>query len=377
MMKIRLYGIMLLLWAGMIACVDNDNVKYVDSVNLIDFEFPQGNDPWDKEIEQIAKDWGMYIIYKDVDSTHLNKMWTTPSYNSPIYTCTTPSGEEVQQYVELVKEWLLGSLDKDVKEDRDLLPCYLYVVNDFKDNNPKSPTYGKHIQLKQDGLDYWSLSFTSEEMEAGLTPKMIHTLACAFSYLGMKSRFETGEYKVASEFVEMSDYEEKIGIRYYSLEDFLADNSWASEMDYQFMVTPYEKDPENAFLRRGFLPQVGENFELITVVTGDMGPKETYGAPTWMPWIPYADYGDFVIDDNPGPVAETVEERVLLDFLNTIRYAIVFSEQKVREKFPLDAEDPLDVEGNQIINAKYDLVVEYMKTTYGIDLPKYASILDE
>ena len=71
------------------------------------------------------------------------------------------------------------------------------------------------------------------------------------------------------------------------------------------------------------------------------------------------------------PVAETVEERVLLDFLNTIRYAMVFSEQKVREKFPLD------VEGNQIINAKYDLVVEYMKTTYGIDLPKYASILDE
>lgn len=76
--------------------------------------------------------------------------------------------------------------------------------------------------MKQDGLDYWSLSFTSEEMEAGLTPKMIHTLACAFSYPGMKSRFETGEYKVASEFVEMSDYEEKIGIRYYSLEDFFS-----------------------------------------------------------------------------------------------------------------------------------------------------------
>ena len=79
MMKIRLYGIMLLLWAGMIACVDNDNVKYVDSVNLIDFEFPQGNDPWDKEIEQIAKDWGMYIIYKDVEQLLVgkkcNNMW--------------------------------------------------------------------------------------------------------------------------------------------------------------------------------------------------------------------------------------------------------------------------------------------------------------
>jgi len=44
--------------------------------------------------------------------------------------------------------------------------------------------------------------------------------------------------------------------------------------------------------------------------------------------------------------------------------------------FPVDVEDPLDKKGYQIINDKYDLVVEYMKTTYGIDVTKYAAILD-
>ena len=44
---------------------------------------------------------------------------------------------------------------------------------------------------------------------------------------------------------------------------------------------------------------------------------------------------------------------------------------------PIDVEDPLDRAGYQIINDKYDLVVEYMKTTYEVDLQKYAEILEQ
>ena len=60
---------------GSVSCVDNDNIGPIEKVNFLQFDFPQGNALWDKEIEQIAKDWGMYIIYKNVDSTHLNRMW--------------------------------------------------------------------------------------------------------------------------------------------------------------------------------------------------------------------------------------------------------------------------------------------------------------
>ena len=166
----QIYRVLLLALLGLASCTDDDGVGTVQRVDLLDFEFPQGNDPWDREIEQIAKDWGMYIIYKNVDSTHLNRMWTTPIYNDPIYVCTTPSNEEIQIYLDLVKEWLLGGMDKNKEEDRRSLPYYLYLVNDFNDGNPRSQTYQKnHIQFKKDGLDYWSLSFTSDELEAGLT----------------------------------------------------------------------------------------------------------------------------------------------------------------------------------------------------------------
>ena len=112
---------------------------------------------------------------------------------------------------------------------------------------------------------------------------------------------------------------------------------------------------------------MGEDFEVV---------RDYYGAPTWMPWI-LATYNGEEFDKSPGPVAETVEDRALLDFLNMIRVAMRYTEAQVRELYPIDVEDPLDRAGYQIINDKYDLVVEYMKTTYEVDLQKYAEILEQ
>ena len=41
---------------GAVSCVDNDNIGPIEKVNFLQFDFPQGNALWDKEIEQIAKD---------------------------------------------------------------------------------------------------------------------------------------------------------------------------------------------------------------------------------------------------------------------------------------------------------------------------------
>lgn len=369
MMRIKqIYWVLLLALFGLASCAEDDGVGTVKRVDLLGFEFPQGDNSWDKEIEKIAKDWGMYIIYKEVDSTHLNRMWTTPLYNAPIYVCTTPSDEDIQVYLNLVKEWLLGSLDQKSDEDRKSLPFYLYLVNDLNDGNPRSETYQKrHIQFKKDGFDYWSLSFTSEELAAGLTPQQIHGVACAFSYPSLKTHFMMGEYKVAPGFTEMTDYETRIGIRYISFEQWREENPYMPDFFYDSQVQTYGQDPVNAYKRRGIAAQLGEDFMEIT---------SDFGAPTWMPWILCVSYG-MEFDKNPGPVAETVEDRALQDFLNMIRVAMRYTEAQVRELYPVDAEDPLDQAGHQIINDKYDLVVEYMKTTYGVDLQKYAEILEQ
>ena len=116
--------VIIILW-GCVACTDDDNVKNMNSFNMLRFDFPQGNNPWDKEIEQIAQEWGMYIIYKNVDSTDLNRTWTS-SYDTsiPIYVCDEPTDKEIQLYLELIKEWLLGSLDKTNEEHLKQLPLY-------------------------------------------------------------------------------------------------------------------------------------------------------------------------------------------------------------------------------------------------------------
>lgn len=380
MIKNKIFWIMLCVLLGVISCTDEDKAGDADWFSLLRFDFPQGTNSWDQEIEQIAKDWGMYIIYKDIDSVDLNRKWSVvQASTSPVYVCDEPSGENIQVYLELVKDWLLGSLDKTKPEDLSQLPLYLYLVNDFRDNNPKSPTYNKHVQLKKDGLDYWSLSFTSKELSTELTREMIHAVACSFSYPGLKARFSSGEYEIAPGFASMSNYEEKIGIRYVSFEDFWAlrpnQNEEDARNNYDIgamagSMTP-EKDPENAFLRRGFAPQVSENFVSVTT---------NYGAPTWMPWIvSVIRFPGMEITRELNPDHASIPEvdgRILQDFLNMIRLAMTYSEETIREMFPVDAEDPLDQKGFRIINDKYDLVVKYMKTTYNVDLSKYATILE-
>jgi hypothetical protein len=378
MLKKQIYAVILFVVLGCMSCGDDDNnLGPLSEVDFLSFEFPQGNNAWDKEIEQIAKDWGMYIIYKDVDSTHLSRSLTTSTANSPVYTCETPGDEDIQFYLGLVKEWMLESLDKTKKEDLKGLPYYLYLVNNYKYTNPAGEDV--HVMLNKNGWNYWSLSFTTEELANGIGTELIHTVACAFSYPGLKNRFLSGEYVVAPGFEYMSDYESEIGTRYYPFEDFLEENPWIEQYypeeadqraQYEMMTefSQHELDPYNAYQRRGFAPEVTENFKLVEY-------PPSYGAPTWMPWLPFAKGYDMTQNPNEANIPD-VPGRVVQDFLNMIRLAMTFSESTIREKFPVDVDDPLVQYGNMTINDKYDIVVSYMKDTYDVDLQKYAAILD-
>lgn len=380
MLKKNIYWMILVaLFGCCLSCGDDqDNLAPLSDVDLQPLKFPQGNNPWDKEIEQIAKDWGMYIIYKDVDSTLLNRIWTTSMEGRQTYTCDPLNDDEIQVSLALVKNWLLGSLDKERKEDLKELPYYFYLVKNYGYKGYENELVP--VMLNKNGFNYWSLSFTTEQFSDGIDKEMTHTVACAFSYPGLKTRFLSGEYVVAPDFEYMSDYESKIGTRYHSFEDFLQENPWIvqiypEEVDqraqYKMMMrySQHELDPVNAYQRRGFAPEVTEDFKLMT-----KNPP-SYGAPTWMPWLPIA--AGYDITDNPNESnIPDVQGRILQDFLNTIRLAMTFSENDIREMFPVDVEDPYEQNGNYIINDKYDLVVSYMKETYQIDLQKYAAILD-
>lgn len=372
MTKIIKY-ICLIVLIAFISCSD-DKLGEVAIQDLNRFEFPQGNDPWDKEIAQIASDWGMFIIYKNVDSTNLNQVWTMPDFRRPIYVCDEPSDEQIQEYLKIIEEGLLTTLDKTKENDRKQLPVYLYLVNNFRDNNEKSETFGKTVQIKLDGFDYWSLSFTDQEWEEGVSAKTTHKITCSFSYPKIESALLSGEISVPSEFSRISDYTTRIGTRYMSFEQYKKENPYAFppgmddmyQMIYEMSVATYERSNENSYTHRGFVPEVTKDFVVV---------KQNYGCPTWMPWIKQSVMG-FEQEIN-FDYLKTEEERLAADFLSYVRYAMTYTEAHARETYPVEnVEDEYALKGNQMINQKYDIVVEYIKSSLGIDLPKYAAILE-
>ena len=358
---------------AIISCAD-DKLGEVAIHDLNRFEFPQGNNPWDKEIAQIANDWGMYIIYKNVDSTVLNQVWTMPDFRGPIYVCDEPSDEQIQEYLRIIEEGLLTTLDKTKEGDRKQLPVYLYLVNNFRDNNQKSSTLGKTVQVKLDGFDYWSLSFTDQEWEEGLSIETTHKITCTFGYPKIEAALLSGEIAVPAEFSRLSDYSIRIGTRYISFEQYKKENpsAFPPGMDfmyqtiYEMSVPTYERSNENSYTHRGFVPEVTKEFVAV---------KQHYGCPTWMPWIKQSVMG-FEQDINLDYL-KTEEERIPADFLSYVRYAMTYTEEYIRAEYPVEGiEDEYAQRGNQMINQKYDIVVKYIKSSLGIDLPKYAAILE-
>ena len=371
-MKRNILWMLLSIVAFVVSCRDDDPIGMVEKDDLLQFEFPQGTNEWDKEIEQIAKDWGMYIIYKDIDSTDLNMTWSTkPTLTTPVLVANPVTDEEVVVYLDLVKNYLLGNMDSTKKEDLAALPYYFYFVKDLNDGNPNSMTYGQmSLQIYQEGFNYWALSFTSEELEGGLAPAQLHKVASSFIYPSLQSRFRSGEYVVPAEFGDISDYETLVGIDYMSVEEFVAMYGMPAEY-YSMIVLPDSQDEANYYRNRGFAPTVSENFEI------EWGMFNA--CPTWLLWIIVFEEPSWGIIESQNPNFDNVpdlEGRILEDFLNMVRLAMLYPEDKMMEEFPVDVENPLEAEGNRKIMEKYDIVVRYMKDTYNFDLQAVANILN-
>lgn len=327
------------------ACSD-DELGTIDRMDVNRFEFPQGSNSWDKEIEQIAKDWGMFIIYKDYTKDDLNKTWLFNRYN-PMYEGDLPSEDEVPVYLEIMKKWILSTYDKEDDNDRSQLPVYFYFVNNYHDNN------NNKIRLNLGGFDYWSLSFTTEELSNGLAPEAEHGVACSFGYKAIKSSFESGDYVIPSDFTQMTDYESSIGSEYISFEEWKANNPDKDDSWYTRYVYAYQRDPDNVYYKRGFLPDIKETFDGET------------GYPRWMPLI-----------GQEWQTSTTKQERVQNDFFNYVRFAMSYPETKVYELYPVDGEDESMNVANQLILDKYHFVVKCMKDSYQVDLVSYAGILE-
>lgn len=325
------------------ACSDDD-LGTVEKASVLRFEFPQGNNTWDQEFQQIAEDWGMYVIYKDIDSMVLNRSWTNPPNGAVSYIGDPVPDEYISVYLDIVKNSLLGPLDKNNESHRKQLPVYFFLLNNFRNSQ------GNTLRINTNGFDYWVLSFTDAELSSGLSAATKHKIACTFGYLPISSDVAAGILAIPEEFIRTTDYTSPI----------------ATEIDGRLPFYDAH-DPVNFFLRRGFLPE--------TTVEFTVNPGPAYnGTPGWMPWIPGVP-GNEMFTRNPD-YERDVDLRYRHDFMNYIRSAMMYTDEQIKARYPLNAPDPLDQKGNAIIQKKFDIMIKYMASK-GYNLQEFAKILTE
>lgn len=85
------------------SCYNEDDVTPSGNYSAIRFEFPQGNNEWDKEIKAIHDTYGVYLLYKDVTELDLNRQWTSLGTGKLFYGDDL-TNEQVPFYVNFMKK---------------------------------------------------------------------------------------------------------------------------------------------------------------------------------------------------------------------------------------------------------------------------------
>ena len=123
-----------LLW-GLLTCIaftscyEEDALTPTEGGIELRFKVPQGTNSWDDDISQIQKDFGVYLIYKDLQDEDFNRSWTGgASTNYKGEGCI--NDEMAKFYTEFMKKHVFSYLnnEKCKKITSKLLPLYWYMA---------------------------------------------------------------------------------------------------------------------------------------------------------------------------------------------------------------------------------------------------------
>ena len=264
---------------------EEDELVATPDVTICRFSpFPQGDGEYDQKIEDFYKAHEVYIIYKDIDTTDVNKGWNLDPWGEK-YQVTAINPEEVGFYYDFYEENLFSRFP-----DRYLrfLPMYLYMVESLES------TYNV-LNYRTDGFDYYCIAGTPEELEAD--ERRIRQ--CLTSAL-LEKLIDLDTITIPVEFT--------------------------AGIDYSAGVNTYDETASNYFPKLGFVANVSYDFSYESV--------------------PYS-------WDEEG------------DFLCYVRSAMAYTEEEFFEKYPADT--------YPLVKQRYELIIQYMKESYGIDLQGIAA----
>ena len=159
-MKYRNIFNLLFLLAALVACDDEDELyPRSEDVNSVSrFEFPQGDNAWDKDLEEISHTFGIIPIYKGFDTIALNQAWSGVFRMN--YYGENLSDEYAEFYTNFIKNHVFAHLK--LEYCKGVLPNYLYLVDDLRQKFSGYIGYSPQ-PCYWNGMDYWAFSFRAKE----------------------------------------------------------------------------------------------------------------------------------------------------------------------------------------------------------------------
>ncbi|MCX4368505.1 MAG: hypothetical protein OSJ41_03215 [Duncaniella sp.] len=314
MKKALLYTTLGLL--ALTGCSSEEPLQPTGNYSVLRFEFPQGNNPFDEDIREIHDEYDVYLLYKDITDTDLNRQWQSLGTGKLLTGDPVPD-EYVPFYVNFIKNHVFQYLSPDAV--RAGLPVKIYMLENFGEvNTPGSGTgtgtggtgtggtgtrpNTSIVTTKTDGFDYWAISFTREGIEKN-DPDAMRQARCQFIYQMILPQYESGKI-VESQAIH-------------------------NKLDFETSFSTDVNDP-NYRLNRGFPHRVTDKFQFSTV---------TY----------------YASQIHPSNSAYRVDYDY---FLTWIRIGMFMPRAEIEEMY---ADYPLVLE-------IYNDVIDYMLDTYGIDL---------
>ena len=73
---------------GFAACNDEDALTPNPDTAGVTYEFPEGNNAWDQDLQEIANEFGVKCIYKNLTLEDLTRSWTASGSGSKAITST-------------------------------------------------------------------------------------------------------------------------------------------------------------------------------------------------------------------------------------------------------------------------------------------------
>ena len=284
-----------------------------DGEGMSRYEFPQGTNAWDKDIEKIFEDFKVYLIYKNFKHADFNRSWTGGGLGIEL-DGKDLTDEQAEQTTRFMKNHVFAYLNEKIISR--VLPMYWYMAYDLH-SLTIIPIPGSPIMIKStmedyfDGLDFWVICLEGEDpAESGMMPG------------GKKIDFPVTKRDF---FIRRGGVLENILLASFEKGNIVIPADFETGFDYRTEIKnkDWDKEDENYYLTRGFLGLYGD-------INGGFSPLENIG-----------------------------QINNISNFRDYIKLCLYYSVEELDEKYPRSA--------YPLIREKRDFVANYFKTTYDVD----------